>query len=717
MIARAAAAGGGDVIIPAGTYNVATALVQNTSGVHLIGQGIGAVRDTISPGNFLAPTRLVWTGAAGATMLTVTPSSTSVPSLYSADVRNILFDCASLANVCVEIAQVSGSQFYFAASNPRMIGIWFTVTTTVDAPGNQGNDIWISSRSTDPAWSPTGILLDGNNQWNTSYNRFWSVGAWYYKGDGVVFANSDNNVIVNLNATANSGATGTGVVFAAPGYTMPNGLTTDTHGPAYTNQVLHTGTFVDVQGFGANSVWTANGGNTGTAALAPVTISTNGTTASGGTTLHFSSTTGIASGMSVNCGGISTGVANGVQVVSTTGTTVIINYPVFTGITNGQSCTFSYGFDFQAVPGTYTITATGATTYNITAPAGGTNRTNISVSGGVLNGFELIVPMSGSASIGDSFTVTANTPASNNSFLFIDEANATPVPFFNTGATGTYQQSYNSYPVSGGNNGVNIGYGITPCGGSAPSASATAINIGNCGGSATGTSSLAIGGIGNSAYGFGSITIGGHNVQAGGSYSVATNEFAVSTGADSFAGGYQTLAAGSTGFVMGRQATDRARYSTRCFGTNEFDAQGDAQVCDTVLSGSGTSASSFQLTGDRAAAGSANVWNITANGLSYSGDVRIVCRDVTSALTTNNSVSALWRNVSLYRLTGAASTVLSISSASTPDDIKTNGSGSSVTFNLTADTTNAGLSEVITVPASDTWRCSSYISGLELGTQ
>src|SRR5579859_5566404 len=49
-ITAAAADGGGTVIVPAGIYNVATAITNSTPKVHLYGQGLGIPRATNSPG-------------------------------------------------------------------------------------------------------------------------------------------------------------------------------------------------------------------------------------------------------------------------------------------------------------------------------------------------------------------------------------------------------------------------------------------------------------------------------------------------------------------------------------------------------------------------------------------------------------------------------------------------------------------------------------------
>jgi hypothetical protein len=253
-IAAAAAAGGGEVRIPAGVFGVATAIVQPNSGVHLVGAGVGSARDNVSPGNFLGVTRLVWSGSAGATMADIEP--TGAISGYSMDVTGITFDCASLADICLKISQVSHSKFDVGVAEPRSIGLWMTTQTIADAPGTQDNDVWVQSRSTSATYAPTGIFIDGNaaGNWNVSYNRFHRLFAWYALGDGVVFGNSDNNVIYDLSTQPNPGATGKSAVFANTGYTSPNGVATTWH--AYDNVVIHSGAAISVLGTGAGAATT-----------------------------------------------------------------------------------------------------------------------------------------------------------------------------------------------------------------------------------------------------------------------------------------------------------------------------------------------------------------------------------------------------------------------------------------------------------------------------
>lgn len=240
-IAAAASAGGGEVRIPAGLYGLSTAIVQNTSGVSLKGQGVGDPRSNLSPSNFRAQTRLLWLGAAAATMYDEEPASGSTNTLSSASVTGIVFDCNNIAAICAKISQVSHSIIDIGAAEPTSIGVYLTTNTGTDSPGTQNNDIWISSRQTSTTATATGILIDGGSgsTWNVSYNRFHKLYAWYGAGDGIVFGNSDNNLIEDIGTFKQPSVSvyGRSCVMANTGYTSPNGIVATSY--AYDNVVRH----------------------------------------------------------------------------------------------------------------------------------------------------------------------------------------------------------------------------------------------------------------------------------------------------------------------------------------------------------------------------------------------------------------------------------------------------------------------------------------------
>jgi hypothetical protein len=699
-IAAAAAAGGGEVDVPAGAFNVATALTQTTSGVHVVGAGVGIPRDSVSPSIYLAATRLIWTGASGVPMFSVAGGGTS--TLYSVDVKGIVFDCNNLASICAQFTNVTYSTLILGASEPQSVGILFTTAGAggSDGPGNQENDMWLYSRSTSGTYSPTGIMFDqgAGSSWNTSYNRIHLASAWYAQGDGIVFGSSDNNVIYDIKAYANPGnATGRGVVFANAAYKSPNGLTVN--GTAYDSMVVHTGAAVTITGFQAGSTVTAGGGNAGSAAATTTSLTTNGATAIGTLVLNFGATTGVANGEVVNCGGSNSGVQPNSSVSSTSGTTVTLNNPTY-GVASGTTCTFSYGFVTNAAAGTYTITAASASTFNITAPPGGHSQSGVAYSGGVVAFIDMVIPMTGTPVAGDTFTVVAPAPANNITVNGVDKANAVNQPLFEIGANGWYTTTRNPIPQTvGGTGNIIIGLAQVSNGG---------LTIGGSVSGASGIFATTIGGIAAIASGIGA-TAAGHNTLSNGSYSFAFGEGTTATGLATSATGEGTTASGSYSRTGGNGAADRSRFATDCWSSGNVAAQGDAQVCTQTPHGTGSTATAFRLTADGNAAGSANCINIPNNS------AYLVTIDITAFDHTTVSKNAVWPTWTGLMTRGASAATTAVAMNTTPTPL-TNGTLTGQAIAVTADTTNGCLNVTYTPPTLnvDLWHVVAHVETVEV---
>lgn len=694
------AAGGGTVMLPAGTYGVSTPIVQPYNGVHLVGAGVGTTRDSLAPTTWRGITRLVWIGAAGATMLTVEPPTLADLCLMSADVRGIAFDGASLAGICAKISQVSNSVFDIGVSEPRSIGAYFTTTATLNGPGMQNCEIWVRSRSTNAAYSPTGILFDGQAgpSWNVSYNRIRLAYAVYYKGDGIVFGDADNNLIDDLRTSPMPSATGSPVIFAAPGYTMPNGLTTNsTQGqPARANRVLHIGTPISLQGFIIGSSIVAGGGNTGTVTFPAVVVSTSGSTAFGTTTVALTSTTGLAAGMTINAGSPLSGIDNNSNIGSiTNATTLKMNTPTIATVATATACTFTYGFTQSAVAGTYTLAATGASTYNLTAPAGGNSQTGVVASGGTLVFTDLVFPIAGSAVNGDTWTILAATPAVGNVLEFIDKDNPTPSPHYMTGATGWFSTSSAMIPRQASPTiGIDLGFTNEVLDGSRPATpGARAVQIGGSGGGATGVNSTVINGASNSASGTGAIALGGKNHTVSGDFAAAVGSTNTANGTGSWASGIQSTARGEA-------------VETNASGA--FSSVGDAQRRRGVMFGLPT-VNSGRLTLRGLTPSASNGFVIGTNTV-----YKISVHGVSASELGNRANWATWNlgQGALHREAGNAAYVGDYSSATTPS--QSGGAASTATIQIAADTTFQTLSITITWPNGNTVHAVADVSTVEV---
>ena len=681
---------GGTVVVPAGVFNEATTISNTTSGCKLSAQGGGIPRYSAVPGTYQAVTRLVWTGAAGGTMFDETGGSTG--ELYSVDVTGIVFDCASLANICAEFTNVSYSTFIVGASEPRSVGIWFNTAGTAPGPGNQYDEMWLYSRSTSSIYSPTGILLDGgvSATFNTSFDHIHVLSAWFAQGPGIVIAGTNNDVFDQISSFGNPGNdTGFPEVWASSLYVMPNG--NGVSGVPGDNLVIHRGGASPIiQGYQAGSSVAFAVGNAGTAALNPVTISTNSTTAQGNATLHFSSTTGVVANMTANCGGFSSGVQTNAPITSVTASTVVLLQGAVGPVANSTSCTFTYGITAQAASGTYVLTAVDGTHWTTTTvPSGGHSQTDIAVSGGVLTLTDMVLPLTGTPTANDTVTVIVPVPAINNTFQFLDLSNNVPPPVIENGAAYWLTTSRNPYPYQIGGSG---GISILPLVASGQNGS---INIGGGLSTSSGPESAAVGGIGNTVTGFGAGAFAGHNNSVSGAYSGTV-------------GGELDTLTGQTSGATGTNATDRGRYSNFCQGGGEFAAVGDAQDCYTVLRGTGATGSAFRLTANAAVAGTNDCINIPNNS-GYSITVTVMAFDHTTV--TKNETWLNWGGL-LTRGASAAATAVTMQSTPTP---LTNGTVTGSSIAATADTTNGCLNISFTPPTSntDTWNVVGYVQTVE----
>lgn len=714
-IAAAAAAGGGTVQLPAGIYGVATTINQNTSGVHIAGAGVGNIRDTVSNSNYLAVTRLVWNGAAAATMFNVITTGTT--TLYSVDVTGIVFDCASIANICFHAQQVTKSTFQVGGAESRSINILFD-TNNIDAYGNQDNDISLWSRSTSATYSPTGIVLDSGagSSYNTSYNRIHVLNAWYAKGDGIVLANVDNDVIDDLVTYPDpSNKSGRPVVFTNLGYTSPNGVAPKGLGGQV--KVNHIGTPIYVLGFQTGSVVTPNGGNScngggsGACGFTTYSLTTNGATSQGSTSLSYASTTGVAVGDTLSCtGGNGSGVPINDYVTSYGGANVNIGNPTVGPVASGLACTYGYGITASASPGTYTITASAGPVFAISS-ASGHNQSSISVASGHLTFTDMVIPWTGTATAGDSWTVVVPTPMRPVTLNWVDKNNSVPNPTLEPGSNAAFNTTdQTAYTASGIPSNILSGAAVAGAGTTnciafvgIYSASSTCGSqwggiFGGVGNSVTGNANVAIGGVGNgtgtASYGF----VSGHNNNIGSFYAAAFGDSNTSTGLDGFVTG---LSNSNSGYIApllyGGYAVARTN-DQLCGGDHATQAgvsnvAGNNQACTTLLRGSTVGSPATVAT--TAASGTGSVATISFGALTVAPPIG---SNVTIAGVTPSGYNGT------FTVTASSTTSVSYSNATTGAQTV---AGTALMFSrLTTDMSAAGAANCINIPTNTAYSLS-----------
>ena len=141
----AAAAGGGDVVVPVGSYNLASTLTISADLVRLVSAGgsEGTAWDDIThQGTF--PTTLSWTGSSGAPMLTIAPVSntSSGHPLRGNGVKGILLNANAVAGYGAKLLSVRAGEFRFGFRNAVSAGV---LLDTV--PLGESNDVQANSFS------------------------------------------------------------------------------------------------------------------------------------------------------------------------------------------------------------------------------------------------------------------------------------------------------------------------------------------------------------------------------------------------------------------------------------------------------------------------------------------------------------------------------------------------------------------------------------------
>jgi len=230
---------------------------------------------------------------------------------------------------------------------------------------------------------------------------------------------------------------------------------------------------------------------------------------------------------------------------------------------------------------------------------------------------------------------------------------------------------------------------------------------------ASGNYSVLLGGQNNAASGQGSAQVGGSGNANSALYGFGgggqANTLSGSNGV--LAGGYGNSATGAYSAIPGGlYATDRGRYGSMAFASGNFGGSntGDAQKVESVLRAAVASGGTGQMTADGAAAGTANILNLSAGMAgTYSGYVTV--RD-----TVTGAMYSFFLEFGAKR-PGAASTT-----AITWQNVVAKGGDAAlanVTVTVRADTTNGGVTLAVnntTSPSGNTLHLAFAPAGAEV---
>lgn len=234
---------------------------------------------------------------------------------------------------------------------------------------------------------------------------------------------------------------------------------------------------------------------------------------------------------------------------------------------------------------------------------------------------------------------------------------------------------------------------------------------------ASGASSVLAGGNGNTASGSEAVVGGGNtNVASGQRAFVGGGVANVASGVRSVIGGGNgnsvnavdgTISGGTSNTTGGAgaslswvpgggSASARGLYGRGAWGSGVFATVGDAQSGEFLLRRQTTDATATRVTGDAAAASTANTLNLP-NFSAYAGAVTVVAKK------TGTTDAATWRlPVSAVRGNGVATVVVYEGAATAIVPTASNGTGSTWRLDIAADTTNGGIAITVTGVAATT---------------
>jgi hypothetical protein len=201
-------------ILIAESFNITNTIVITGSNIFIEGVGSDMQHDVGATGAN-ARTQLTWTGGAGGTMFQFSsPTGASAQKMNGGGMKNIFFNCNSLAGIGLQINSWNKGIFDSLHFNePTIAGLDMGVVATLgEARDPQYNRFGlISGRAV--ISSGDIIRFGGDATANTSFNTFDQVDCQIKNGNGITFGNCDNIFIRQIRVSRAGGGTGLAMEF------------------------------------------------------------------------------------------------------------------------------------------------------------------------------------------------------------------------------------------------------------------------------------------------------------------------------------------------------------------------------------------------------------------------------------------------------------------------------------------------------------------------
>lgn len=226
---------GATINLPRGKFNNATQLAISKPTISLVGDGRGGIlRHDAAPNILSYSTQLVWTGAAGATMLNVSPIADGVSGQRNGgnDITGIMFNCNGIAATCMRFASSTFSHVDVGFAEPNGgAGVLIDTTTLAETNNPDLNTISVHGIVINSA--TPGVVLDGTGagSGNTSIMRMPLVRVIHKDGDCMQIRRADHVMTYMLACGRRPGGVGNTLVLYG----------NDTFGGAYSNWFGYVG--------------------------------------------------------------------------------------------------------------------------------------------------------------------------------------------------------------------------------------------------------------------------------------------------------------------------------------------------------------------------------------------------------------------------------------------------------------------------------------------